>query len=84
MQPVNETLGDAFAQRQVATTHTEANNYRVILEAPPSMQQGPESIERVYVRGLGGALVPLGAIARAHPGALPWPSAPSPSWLAPA
>ncbi len=71
MQAVDETLGDAFAQRQVAITHTEVNNYRVILEAPPSMQQGPESIERVYVRGTGDALVPLGAIARARPGSLP-------------
>jgi hydrophobe/amphiphile efflux-1 (HAE1) family protein len=71
MQAVDETLADAFAQRQVAITHTELNNYRVILEAPASMQQGPESIERVYVRGAGDALVPLGAIARATPGVLP-------------
>ena len=71
MQAVDETLADAFAQRQVAITHTELNAYRVILEAPASMQQGPESIERVYVRGRGTALVPLGAIARATPGVLP-------------
>ena len=71
MQAVDETLADAFAQRQVAITHTELNNYRVILEAPASMQQGPEAIERVYVRGTGDALVPLGAIARATPGVLP-------------
>jgi len=71
MQVVDETLADAFAQRQVAITHTELNHYRVILEAPASMQQGPESIERIYVRGSGEALVPLGAIARATPGVLP-------------
>ncbi|MDP3217742.1 MAG: efflux RND transporter permease subunit [Deltaproteobacteria bacterium] len=71
MQAVDETLADAFAQRQVAVTHTELNHYRVILEAPASMQQGPESIERVYVRGRGAALVPLGAIVRATPGVLP-------------
>jgi len=71
MQGLDETLADAFAQRQVAITHTELNHYRVILEAPASMQQGPESIERIYVRGRGTALVPLGAIARATPGVLP-------------
>ncbi len=71
MQSLDETLADAFAQRQVAITHTELNQYRVILEAPASMQQGPESIERVYVRGRGAAMVPLGAIARATPGVLP-------------
>ncbi len=71
MQAVDETLADAFAQRQVAITHTELNAYRVILEAPGSMQQGPESIERVYVRGRGTALVPLGSIAHATPGVLP-------------
>jgi multidrug efflux pump subunit AcrB len=71
MQAVDETLADAFAQRQVAITHTELNAYRVILEAPASMQRGPESIERVYVRGADNALVPLGAIARATPGVLP-------------
>ena len=37
MQAVDETLADAFAQRQVAITHTELNAYRVILEAPGSM-----------------------------------------------
>jgi hydrophobe/amphiphile efflux-1 (HAE1) family protein len=71
MQSVDEGLADAFAQRQVAITHSEFNHYRVILEAPASMQQGPESIERVYVRGVGDAMVPLGAIARATPGTLP-------------
>jgi len=71
MQSVDESLADAFAQRQVAITHTELNHYRVILEAPASMQQGPESIERVYVRGVGDAMVPLGAIAHATPGTLP-------------
>ncbi|MEZ4411080.1 MAG: multidrug efflux RND transporter permease subunit [Polyangiales bacterium] len=70
MAAIDGTLADAFAQRQVAITHTELNHYRVILEAPPSMRQDPGALSNVYVRGRDG-LVPLTAIARASIGRLP-------------
>ena len=69
---VDNVLADAFSQRQVALTHTQVNAYRVILEAPPSMQQHPEDLRHLYVRaGRAGGIVPLGALVRASPGSLP-------------
>ncbi len=69
---VDSVLADAFSQRQVALTHTQVNAYRVILEAPPSMQQHPEDLRHLYVRaGRAGGIVPLGALVRASPGSLP-------------
>ena len=35
MQTVNDTLNDAFGQRQISTIYGQANQYRVILEAKP-------------------------------------------------
>jgi hydrophobe/amphiphile efflux-1 (HAE1) family protein len=70
VQSIDDALGDAFAQRQVAITHTELNHYRVVLEAPPSMARGPEALDHLYVHGNGG-LVPLRAVVRHAPGSLP-------------
>jgi hydrophobe/amphiphile efflux-1 (HAE1) family protein len=62
MKAVDDTLYDAFGQRQVATTFTQLNSYRVVLEAKPEIGQGPEVLDRIYVRGAAGP-VPLGAFA---------------------
>jgi hydrophobe/amphiphile efflux-1 (HAE1) family protein len=66
MQMVDDTLYDAFGQRQVATSFTALNYYRVVLEAAPHQQASPDQLELVYVRApnAGGALVPLSSIAR--------------------
>ena len=42
MQSVNDTLNDAFGQRQISTIYAQANQYRVILEAEPRYQQRPD------------------------------------------
>ena len=39
MQAINDTLNDAFGQRQISTIYSQANQYRVILEAHPRYQQ---------------------------------------------
>jgi multidrug efflux pump len=51
MQSVTDTLYDAFGQRQISTIYGQANQYRVILEAQPSSQQDPSTLNRLYVTG---------------------------------
>jgi len=46
---VDNTLYDAFGQRQVSTIYTQLNQYRVILEVDPQFQQNPESLKNLYV-----------------------------------
>jgi multidrug efflux pump len=49
MQIVNDTLNDAFGQRQISTIYGQANQYRVILEAAPEYQRDPSTLSRLYV-----------------------------------
>jgi len=63
MQEVRDTLYDAFGQRQISTIFGQANQYRVVLEAEPSWQADPASLNRLRVPGTNGAQVPLTAIA---------------------
>jgi multidrug efflux pump len=58
-QAIDDTLYDAFGQRQVSTIFTQLNQYHVILEADPSFQQSPESLKNIYVHSSTGAQVPL-------------------------
>jgi multidrug efflux pump len=64
MQTINDTLNNAFGQRQISTIYGQANQYRVVLEALPQYQQDPSSLARLFVPGVGGAQVPLSAVAR--------------------
>ena len=48
---VNDTLNDAFGQRQISTIYGQANQYRVILEAQPRYQQDPAALSKLYVTG---------------------------------
>jgi multidrug efflux pump len=64
MQAVNDALNSAFGQRQVSTIYGQANQYRVILEALPTYQQDPASLNKLYVPGANNVQVPLGSIAR--------------------
>ena len=47
---VDNTLYDAFGQRQVSTIFTQLNQYRVILEVDPRFQQNPDSLKSIYVK----------------------------------
>ena len=46
---VDNTLYDAFGQRQVSTIYTQLNQYRVVLEVDPQFQQDPEALKNIYV-----------------------------------
>jgi multidrug efflux pump subunit AcrB len=63
MALVDNTLYDAFGQRQIAPIYTSANQYRLILELQPQFQDDPDALSRIYVSGPNGAQVPLSAFA---------------------
>ena len=63
IQAVNDTLNDAFAQRQISTIYGQANQYRVVLEAMPAYQRDPSILSKLYLPGALGAQVPLSAVA---------------------
>jgi len=62
-QAIDDTLYDAFGQRQISTIYSQVNQYHVILEVTPDFQLGPEALGSIYVRSSNGALVPLSAVA---------------------
>jgi multidrug efflux pump len=62
MQVVNDTLNDAFAQRQISTIYAQSNQYRVILEAMPQYQQDPSSLSKLFVPSTNGSQVPLSVL----------------------
>jgi hydrophobe/amphiphile efflux-1 (HAE1) family protein len=64
-QSIDDTLYDAFGQRQVATIFGELNQRRVILEVSPSYQEDASSLQNLYVRSTTtGQLVPLSVLTK--------------------
>jgi multidrug efflux pump len=63
-QMLDDTLYDAFGQRQVSTMFTQLTQYRVVLEAKPGFQQKPEDLSDIFLRSTTGGSVPLGAFTR--------------------
>ncbi|MGA2563224.1 MAG: efflux RND transporter permease subunit [Steroidobacteraceae bacterium] len=53
---VDNTLYDAFGQRQVSTIYNDMNQYHVVMEVDPSFWQNPETLREVWVSTSGGAL----------------------------
>ena len=51
MQALNDTLYDAFGQRQVSTIYGQSNQYRVILEVDPKFQTDLAALGSIYVPG---------------------------------
>jgi multidrug efflux pump len=47
---VDNTLYDAFGQRQISTMYTQLNQYHVILEAIPGFQQDPSQLGKLYIQ----------------------------------
>jgi multidrug efflux pump len=70
-QMLDDTLYDAFGQRQISTMFTQLNQYRVVIESQPSFQRGPEDLKSVYLRSSGGGAVPLGAFTQIQTGNVP-------------
>jgi multidrug efflux pump len=62
-QLIDNTLYDAFGQRQVSTMYSTINQYHVVMEAAPEYWQNPITLNSVYVQSPSGAEVPLSAFA---------------------
>ncbi len=70
-EAIDETLYDAFGQRQILTLFTQLNQYHLILEAMPNFQQHPAKLEDIYIRSVRGGAVPLSIFAHFAQGTAP-------------
>jgi multidrug efflux pump len=70
-QLLDNTLYDAYGQRQVATMYKSLNQYHVVMEVAPQYWQNPLGLRDVYVHSPNGQLVPLNAIAHYGPTVAP-------------
>jgi multidrug efflux pump len=66
-QLIDDTLYDAFGQRQVSIMYTPLNQYHVVMGVAPKYWQDPAALHDIYVRSSTGAQVPLSAVARYEP-----------------
>ncbi len=64
-QLIDDTLYDAFGQRQVAQYFTQTNSYHVVLEILPELQGDAETLKKIYIKSpTTGDQVPLAAFAK--------------------
>ncbi len=66
-QMIDDTLYDAFGQRQVSIMFTQLNQYRVVLELKPDFQDNPQDLTNIYIRSMQGGEAPLSAFTRFQP-----------------
>jgi multidrug efflux pump len=66
-QLIDDTLYDAFGQRQVSVMYTLLNQYHVVMEVEPKYWQRPETLRDIYLPGSGGVMVPLSAVTQYVP-----------------
>jgi len=70
-QAIDNTLYDAFGQRQVSTLFTQLNQYHVILETLPEFQRNPSKLQDICVGSTTGGAVPLSAFTHFESGTAP-------------
>ena len=63
-QLIDDTLYDAFGQRQIATLYTSTNQYKVVEEASPQYLSDPDALTKIFVTGRNGVQVPLSAFSK--------------------
>jgi multidrug efflux pump len=68
---IDNTLYDAFGQRQIATLFTQLNQYHVVLETMPGFQSAPVKLQDIYVHSSGGGQVPLSTFTHLEQGTAP-------------
>jgi HAE1 family hydrophobic/amphiphilic exporter-1 len=66
-QAIENTLYDAYGQRQVSTIYAPSNQYWVVMELMPRYQTDASVLSLLYVRSSTGALVPLNSVATLKP-----------------
>jgi multidrug efflux pump len=68
---IDDTLYDAFGQRQVSTMYTQLNQYHVVMEVEPKYLQNPENLRYIYARSTNGGLIPLSTFSTYAPDTSP-------------
>ena len=61
---IDNTLYDAFGQRQVSTIYKSLNQYQVVMQVEDSFSQNPDSLRHIFVRGQNDAQIPLRTLYR--------------------
>jgi HAE1 family hydrophobic/amphiphilic exporter-1 len=61
---IENSLYDAYGQRQISTIYTDVNEYWVVMEVEPQFQRDPSALSQLYIRSSNGNLVPLAAVAK--------------------
>ncbi len=70
-QQVDDSLYDAFGQRQVSTMYRQLNQYHVVMEVDPQFQQSTDALKSAYVKSAAGVEVPLATFAHFSPANTP-------------
>jgi multidrug efflux pump len=68
---IDDTLYDAFGQRQVSNIYTSLNQYHVVMEVAPEYWQRPDALHNIYVRSRNNETVPLTAVTKFRTGTGP-------------
>lgn len=63
-QAIDNTLYDAFGQRQISIMFTQRNQYRVVLEVLPQLQTDFNALNNIYMTSATGTAIPLAAFTR--------------------
>ena len=63
-QTIDDTLYDAFGQREIAQYFTQLSSYEVILEVLPSLQEDLATLDKIFLKSSTGGEVPLSTFAK--------------------
>jgi multidrug efflux pump subunit AcrB len=68
---IDNALDNSFSQRQISTIYSDRNQYKVVLETLPWLQQDPHYLDHVYVAANTGTPVPLSSVVTVSYGTAP-------------
>jgi multidrug efflux pump subunit AcrB len=60
---IDQTLYDAFGQRQIGNMYTSTSQYKLILEVQPKFQRDPSALSEIFISGPNGAQIPMSTFA---------------------
>ena len=60
---IDQTLYDAFGQRQIGNMFTSTSQYKIILEVQPQFQTDPNALQKIYISAPSGVQIPLSTFA---------------------
>jgi HAE1 family hydrophobic/amphiphilic exporter-1 len=63
-QTIDDTLYDAFGQREIAQYFTQLSSYEVIMEVLPSLQNDLATLDQIFLKAITGGEVPLSTFAK--------------------